>query len=119
MAQAPATVKSGEMAQAPKMKIAEEVKNIEENKTLNTPTKNAPSINIPTGSPSQQVGTPTGENSARAGLEAPQLTKAQKKKLREKKNKLINSIKEQVGKGMTEENAKEVAEKWIKIADLD
>jgi hypothetical protein len=42
-------------------------------------------------------------------MEAPQLTKAQKKKLREKKNKLITQVKEQFGKGMTEETASEIA----------
>ena len=69
-----------------------------------------PSIDIPEEVKVQSVATPTSaENSARAGMEAPQLTKAQKKKLKEKKSKLINSVKEQIGKEMTEETAGDIA----------
>ena len=47
------------------------------------------------------------------------LNKTQKKKLREKKNKLINSLKEDMEGDITNEAAADMASKWITIADVD
>jgi len=52
---------------------------------------------------------------------AAQLTKAQKKKLREKKNKYVKEIKAKIesGEEFTADQATELANKWIEIADVD
>jgi len=48
------------------------------------------------------------------------MTKAQKKKLREKKNKFLQKITEQIqGGDVDESQAGEIAEKWMEIADVD
>lgn len=42
--------------------------------------------------------------------------------MREKKNKLLGQVKESLGEALdsvTEENAKDTAEKWIEVADVD
>lgn len=49
------------------------------------------------------------------------MTKAQKKKLREKKNKVIKNIQEviETGNEVSAEESTELATKWMEVADID
>jgi Ca2+-binding EF-hand superfamily protein len=49
------------------------------------------------------------------------MTKAQKKKLREKKNKMLKQIKDQIdgGNALTTDDTTQIAQKWMDIADVD
>ena len=60
----------------------------------------------------QSADTPTNDDSKT-------MSKAQKKKFKEKKTKFITSVKDMLGKPMDEESAAGLAEKWIGIVDLN
>jgi Ca2+-binding EF-hand superfamily protein len=49
------------------------------------------------------------------------LNKAQKKKLRDKKNKMLKNIQKQISEGeeMDEEKTTDIATKWMEVADID
>jgi len=53
--------------------------------------------------------------------EAVVLTKAQKKKLRERKNKIIKQIKDKKdgGEEISSDETTDLAQKWMEIADVD